>query len=957
MLRRRDQRLFVRVASATSAILLVGSGAGAQDAAPSPSPAVTEGAAQSGELERVVITGSNIPTAAEASAQPVQSLGRQGIDRSGALSVSQLLSTSVPQVLGSGNYRGEQVNNPGGGEATIALRGLGPDDTLTLINGKRMPRSSTPTITSLGFNLNTVPFGAVQKIDVLREGASPIYGSDAVAGVVNIILRDEFEGVQIDGQYGITDKGDAETYQGSFITGFKNDRDSVVVTGSYFRQNGFKETDRPEFASANHFRESRAGKDGRSGASSPGRIFDPTTGDGLILDSGVAVATSPADFRAFDGSPTGNDRFDFDHYFPLTLDLLRYGTTATIVHKLTEDGHIRLRAEVLYNRTETQSYGAPTPLFTDQEGPPVIAGVAKNFTIPAANPVNPFKQDVTDYYYRFKELGLRGTYTDIDTYRFYGGLEGELLENRVRWNAGFLYALENSTTKNTGLINKTELYNQVSNTDPTVVTWNPFASVQYNLSGTRAAATKRLRLTALADGTSELYSFNFNTNADLFQLPAGYLSAALGVEWRSERLDIEPDSAITAFNTIGAVNQLPTVGARRVTSVYGELFVPFISSDMKIPLVYALDGRVALRMEDYSDFGAVLKPGVTLRYQPLQELTLRANYTEGFSAPALQYIHQGSSESFDSINSNPLDPTQIQVRALRVGNPNLQPTTSRSFDVGAIWSPSFIPEQYGKLTVRADLYYIEKQGLIDVPPTSTIVQEALVNNNDFYKKFITFTPNGRTIANVTATYFNDPVLTRVQGIDYGFDYSKPLDAGKYGVLNLSGEITYLWKYIGQAGAVAGKELNPGDAYPRNRGTLNLGYTLGGFEFATACNYVGSYESANALYSSATPQYASGATQHIHEYITFDTQIGYMFTGREKETVQSGRKQVVDGNGKAVVPETSMVEHLKWYRNLGLYFGVKNVFDERPPFVSIDGYDATLTDPTGRFFYVKLSKKF
>ncbi len=946
---------------------------------PAATPAITSGPAAegnapgsaqgntSGSLERIIVTGSNIPTAEATASQPLQTINRAGIDVTGGQTISQVLQQAIPQVIGSGNYRGDQVNNPGGGEANVALRGLPAQDTLTLVNGRRMPRTSTPSISSLAFNINDIPLGAVQRIDILREGASPIYGSDAVAGVVNIILRDDYEGTSISGQFGITDKGDGETYQTDFVTGYKNDRLNLVATGSWYSQNGIKSTDRDYLSTANRYGEANAGYDQRSSANSPGRLFPASLDTSIRLNNGVIFGpgTTLADYRPFNGAATANDRYDFNKVLPITLDTDRYGFTVNTVYKITDN--LRFRFEGLYNRTNSESVAAPTPIFTDQEAPATINGQSVGLQLPATNRYNQqiFGADAAslDFYYRTIELGNRVTDTDIDTYRAYGGFEGELLDNRLRWSVGGLYARESSQDYEDNLVNKRALVAQLANTNPNVISWNPLADYNFNRLPAQRAATESLRLNATNKGDSDIFEFSGQGNGDVVQLPAGFITIALGGAYRQESLDKQPDPNIAAFNTIGTVNQLATVGYRAVTSGYGEIYVPFVSPDMKIPLVYSFDGRAAARIEDYSDFGTTVKPGATLRYQPFQELTFRANYAEGFTAPPLQYLYQGASESFDSI-SNQRDPTQIQARSLRVGNPNLRPTNSKSFDLGVVWTPSFIPKELGTLTLRADYFYIQKSGDINIPSTQQVV-DLFFAGNAAYQNAVDITPGG-TITAVRVAYSNFDVLTRIRGIDYGVNYELPFKGGEFGTANFSADFTYLWKFNDQYGQEAGLDRFGGLSYsgasggsgalPRNRGVFTLGYKYKSFQIVGTCNYVGPYKEFNGF---DAVYLGENVLRTVHDYTTFDLQTSYTFTGHQEEVVTGNGKAVVDGKGKAVAPEERKVEKLAWWHDTTITFGVLNVGDERAPLVSnINGnYDANLTNPVGRFFYVRAEKKF
>lgn len=864
-------------------------------------------------LDRFVVTGSNIPTASDEPALPISVVNRTNIETMGVQTTSDLLQM-LPQVVGSGNYRGEQVSNPGGGEATVALRGLPASSTLVLVNGRRVALTSAISLSNSAVNINTIPLAAVERVEVLREGAAPIYGSDAIAGVVNIILRDHYRGALLTTEYGNTTEKDAGTIITSLLIGASNDKTDIVVSGSYFDSNAIYSRDR-DIVKTSDYR-ALGGSDWRSSAAPRGRVFvnetvDPA-GAGLVYNGAAGgTGATVGDYKSFGSA----DRYDFREITAEVLPQTRYGFTASVRHKITDT--LRLIGEAGYTKISSFTEAAPTPFFSDGEPFEDLAGNIIQMTVPVNNRFNPFGAGSSDglyaadaIYKRFLELGPRSTTTDVNNVRLLAGLEGQV--STWNWSVTALFSRDATDNYNANLVNKRELYSQLQNTDPAVPSINLFGDWTYNLRPEQATALERIRLNAVNQSSYQLTQVDAKVNGTIFELPAGPVGFAAGAEHRKEQLDFNPDSAITSFNTIGSTNQIATHGDRDVSSFYGEFSIPLLAN---LAFVHSLEASAAVRHERYSDFGNTTKPGASLRWRPFDDsFALRFSYSEGFRAANLQELYLGGQESFEDL-SNPNAPDQIQVRNLQSGNPDLEPEESRSWNFGFIYSP----KQIEGFTLRADYYTVFKENNIGLLEAQFVFDRYLAGDPVFADAVLINPVNN--YATLLLTPFSNLGKEISRGYDYGVSYVLPTDTlGKF-TFALDG--TYLDTYLFTPDKAAeylegaGDYSNAiGNSLPRNRGRFSTTWNYRDFEITGAWNYIAGLQE----FMSSTE-----TNRDIEPYNTFDIQLTYPLPG-----------------------------------DIKLAVGVLNVADEAVPFISgaaSDGYDNGTYDILGRNYYVRLSKQF
>ncbi len=866
-----------------------------------------------------VVTGSNIPLSHEDMWLPVTELGRSRIESSGVQTTYDLLQ-SLPQAVGQGNYRGEQYPNPGGGESKIALRGLPASATLVLVNGRRVALTSGMSVGINAVNLNTIPLAAVERVEVLRDGAGPVYGSDAIAGVVNVVLRNRYRGGLLTAEYGNTTRRDAGTLIGSLVVGTGNESTDLLVTGSWFHRNAVYSRDRDIVRTADYrrFGAARGGTDWRLPDAPRSRLWvngtlDPV-GAGLIY-SGQAGATGPRQPAAY-RRWSADDGYDFRAVTAEVLPQTRQGLTLAAGHKLSDS--VRVIAEAGYTKVQTFTELAPAAVYSDSQPFVDASGAIVQLTVPIGNRYNPFgagsydgRYAVDAFYKRFVELGTRTTATDVHNVRLLAGLQGNLAD--WRWEVAALHSSDRSSAFMTNLVNKRELYAQLQNTSTSVASVDVFGDWTDNLNDpARRAALERIRLNALSWSAYRLDQTDAKASGTLGSLPAGPVGAAVGVERRREEFEFRPDAAIASFNTIGASNQLGTDGSRTVTSVFAELSLPLVR---RVRGIEALDLSVAGRAERYSDFGSTANPGVSLRWKPAgRSLVVRGSFNRGFRAPSLQELFLGDQESFDWIYS-PTHPDQPQVRNVRTGNPGLDPEKSRSWSFGLV----FRPESVANLSLHLDHYSIFKRDNIGLLG-SQFVFDQFAAGNPAFRNAVQVNPVTGYATSIGTSYANlGKEVSR--GLDYGFSYAIPTRGS--GRFTFDFEGSYVGAYLFTATrsspyieAAGNYSTAIGNSLPRNRTRLDVRWELKGWSAdLTWSRIAGLKECISAVKS----------WHVIEDYNVFDVQVAHALPFNSRLTL-----------------------------------GVANFTDEKPPFIGGAGilaYDSSMYDVLGRRCYLRLERKF
>ena len=867
------------------------------------------------EIDRVVITGTNITTSDSPPFVPESIFNREAVERSGSRTLGDFFQ-ALPQNSGP-SFTENQSESLSPGGAAVALRGLGPDATLVLVNGRRVaPYPFAQGGITAFVDLNSLPLAAIQQIDILRDGASAIYGTDAIAGVVNVRFLQRFNGTQLTFGYGNTTDTDTSEYRASAISGYTNEQRGIelVVVADYFHREALFYVDR--YFSLSNDQRRQGGSSYLSSVANPGTIFHPVTGDPLRVPANSDGTPTVAEFRP------GRNRFDRAPFQPLVPETERYGVSFRGKMRLARA--VDLFAEFGYRNIFTEQQLAPAP----------IEGDVENITVPAANPFNPFGADVL-FRYRVTEAGPRIDEIDTDVLRAVGGLNVRLTG---RWELETALLYSETQTENT-------TFNNLSRAAVVAALADPNPATSFNVFGAgdnvnNPATIRSFLVTTTRNGESRLFAADAKMNGPLFKLPAGELLTALGMEFRYEELQDRFDPFAASGGVID-LNSTSASGDRNIIAGFAEFYAPLVGSEMRIPGFHKLEAQFAVRAERYSDFGSTINPKIGLAWRPIADwLLLRGSFSTGFRAPSLVQSSTGSLtfsqelrdlRRFAVTGSSEDESSSVQI--LAGGNPALDSENSRNFSTGIVLTPPILPG----LTVSADFFHIEIENSV----TSLDPQFIVDNEGDFPGLIVRAPPSVSDLALgipgnllLVNTSFQNLGFIEVQGIDAAVEYVTP--ATPIGMFTLRVDGAYIHSYEQQASAAQPvRELAGTYVRPKFRGRAQAGWRLGGLEAITAFNYTHSYEDITA---DRTVDYST----------TVDVLLEYRFGRASEEKDPAAR-----GRAGSIAARAS-----DWLAGTAVRVGVRNVFDDPPPFSNnAAGYPVPLEDPRQRFVFFDLEQKF
>src|SRR5438093_5038987 len=656
-----------------------------------PAPAAAPGAA---EVERVIVTGSNIPTAEEVGPNPVFSLNRDLINKSGQGTTTEQLLKSQPVMSASS----VPVNNNGTGQAgpagtsSISLRGFDPGASLVLIDGRRV--AHFPGAANSGFgivDLNSVPVTATQSIEILKDGASTTYGADAVAGVINLKLYKDYRGAQVTLGYGNTLDKDAGEYYGDILFGVGDDKTSISGDMFFYHHNSMFSRDRgnsavPPFLSSN--------TSPYNLQLSPAVAQHPFDIFGNPQPAPTLTAAQLARKTFFATAPTGTNGlapantfiydlgsrvrgsilpgFNFNAFSSSFPEQERWGGYTAFETKICDD-QLRLYGDFYYVDAKThdelapvatgsfQTPGSPTlfippihPFAVDANGvaitPPNTPTAAEvGLPFGAFNPFNPFQQIISGgTRARFADFGNRLIDNENVAERFVVGVKGDKLFNGTwGYDGGFMYSQEVQYSKFQGV--NAPRYERILNANDSLfnptssdfigqtIPYNPFNDFRVPIAANQPLiefATLRSRDIF----TSKLATLDLNFyTTDLFDLPAGGVGLAFGGAWERQTFRVDPDDQNRLQENAGVGRIEVVQGGRKTWSIYAETLIPIFSPKWHIPFFYSLEFSAGVRYEEWlnNDSNAAV-PKVGVRWQPFDEqLTLRSTWGEGYLQPSL----------------------------------------------------------------------------------------------------------------------------------------------------------------------------------------------------------------------------------------------------------------------------------------------------------------------------------
>ena len=1000
-----------------SSLLAMGAAYAQQVSDPASSQAPETAAA-----DRVLVTGSNIPTSEEVGASPVDTVDQATRDRTGQEDVESVLTRSNPAISSGGGNLGQSNASINSGStlggSTISVHGL---PTLVLLDGRRLTDSSASAVGSTFSDVNLFPSALVKRIEVLKDGASAIYGTEAVGGVVNVILDQEFQGFEFSARYGFTEKSDVKNQRYSAIFGFGNDKTHIVVGGEYNEQDPIFNRDRqwaqPSFGTTTYPGEARFTTTNAAGGTSelyyhlapginspndvvaPGSITLPTAAAPGNPIPGVYVLQGGNTIGASSGAAVTG--FDLSRFTNITLDQNRTNAFASADHTLI-DKHLIAFADFLYANDYSQSA---------LNAQPVNTNAANGIVIPAGSPYNPFTTTIDGSSpalidNRFVSVAPRVYRSDTNFYRIVAGLKGEIIPN-YDYEVAFNSSQDETSFRNPGLIILSNLNaaiaggydaagNPVAGGKYSLVAGNIQPALDFFAVNPIPGSTTNISGNELNDLTTKFEGMDGKITAFPFNLPAGPVGFAGGGEFRHEVIN-----AVGSPNIfINASSFADTHAGRYVTAGFGELQVPLVSPDMHIPFLYRADLNGAVRYEKYDPGDSTWVPKVGFDLSPIKDVTLRGTFSRSFIAPTL-YETQGPTTE-GSTNVYNIGGGSEQANQIITANPALGNEKAQTYTAGIVISP----HQIEGLTLNADFFHVEEQGLTGTFAVAAIQSvNALGTASPYYKSVgignfpsvggpsVLVTGPGQLVGNGDDTFVDAPISNlggaRIGGIDFGAHYNK--DFGAFGQASIGIDGTYYLQYkvsefqnsefydvigfyTGQASEVQQYHLTP-----------QVAYTIKGFTASAIGNYIPSTRDAHNISIDPTPGFGGADTDKpgtilaagngqdylskIRDYYTIDLLFSYEFHYTPPVAPAPASKEAKDGKGgggKEMATQTTgqtigTDSPLRFLDGLKLSFGIENVTNARPPLIEgspdSTNTDASIYDPYQRQYYFVITKKF
>ena len=800
-------------------------------------------------IQSIEVTGSRIKRIDSETASPIQIITREQIDRLGAASVSEIMK-SIP-ASNTGIIDGNEVASYTPGAGGVSLRGLGPQATLVLINGRRIAPFGFASGGQQTFvDVNSIPMDVIQRIEVLLDGASAIYGSDAMGGVVNIILRKDYQGFTLSANAGQSIAfGDAANQSVSATFGkgsLAQDGYNLMGNFSHNERDGVRATERPMSSTANF---SRFGlPDYRSSYSYPGNLYTVggSSGSGAAFKAPSTGCTPIADGSALNGRCSYDPAMFTDIIAKTQRDNLFLAGTFNLSGGNQLFGDLAIgRSTFLQN---SASYSTST--YYSTETLPYTA-----ITLPVGHPNNPYSTEMA-LRYRFADVP-RTTEATTHTVRAVIGLKGTWMG----WDGqtALVHSTSNTSLTYKGFINDRVLLSDVLDTNYKAK--NSF--VFGNPSANSASLMSRLYPSLSDTGKTSTVSADISGSRELMQLAGGPLSIAVGGEVRRESFMSTPDP-MTASGAISVLGSAGANGNRTVSSVYTELSAPIVKN---------LETSLAARIDNYSDFGSAVTPKASAKWKIAPNFALRGTYSEGFRAPALTETSSSPGKGFYSGLTDPkLCPTpdvnnencHLSVESISGSNPKLKPEYSKSRTIGFVWDP------VENVSLTVDSFRIKRRDEI-----SSIDPDYLMAHEADYPGFVVRDPSTGVIKQFNLLYTNLG-STSIKGTDVDLRFRQNLD----GMGQLTYNMTYnrLPKYLVAAVKGAAEEQWAGTyTQPIERIRFATLWDFGPWVAGLTLNHTGSFSRAYTYASMGSCPYANTSRPEyctVENWDTVDLFVGY-----------------------------------------------------------------------------------
>ncbi|CAN5161507.1 TonB-dependent receptor [soil metagenome] len=904
--------------------------------------AFEQGAIGQEVMPRVEVTGSSIKQSLQQQALPVQVITREDIAKTGAVNIEGLLQ-SLPSVSAAGGITksmGAGVSTYG--RSSISLRGLGDQRTLILVDGRRLAPFGT---NAAAVDINAIPVETIERIDVLTDGASSIYGSDAMAGVVNIITRKNFQGIEASASYGNpTRHGGGKSEKANLVMGYgslANDRFSLMLTMGLERQGELKASDR-EYAQSGNVPPFFT--NGATGSGNVEGVWDTALGDTRALNQ--VSASNPLGISArYYGNPLADaGGCNFDSHFiqpgpaaPSTsagrcffdsaasVRLIpktdKYNVTGSARFQLDRDNEMYAQFARVTNTTQQVFQPSPARTsFFDTDTAFAGSGVSPALLIRPTNPNYPtawlnahglagMVGKTLAITQRAFVAGERTTRDVSKQTRFLVGLKGSYRG----WDYDTAMSQDQSEVAGSvidGYFSQLALARALNNTTDT---WNPWSLGGVQPANVAAEVAKAKYIGPTTGGKFRTTAWDGHVSNAIGNLAGGSIELSVGGEFRKQRFEISSPPILATGDIAGlGGGVLPVAKSRNVASVFSEVSLPFLKN---------LEANLSLRGDRYGDLqrdGSPVTGKVSMRYVPVQTVSVRASYGTGFRAPSLAESYTpetlGSSEAY----TDPVGGANYQANARTGGNENLVPEKSRQWAFGVIASP------ISSVKMNVDYFAIN----IDKYITALTAQRMVNAAGGIANATVTFNADG-SARTVDERQINAG-LAKFSGVDFGFNWNDRFSFGKLAVdyngtrmlkatiRSAEGLENALGSQVDAAGA-ANLLTGNGGTIHKYKHKLSLDWTYGAFGATFTQNFTDRYEDGRDL---------NDQRHFVPGYAIYDLQGRYAFS-----------------------------------KDLYFSLGAKNLFNKNPPLYinTVNffayGFDPAQYDPLGRFVYAKATFKF
>lgn len=785
------------------------------------------------KVERIEVTGSRIKRTDMEGPSPIQSINKDDIANMGFDNLQQLLERMPANGAGAFSTRGNSQDSTANGGASISLRGLGPDATLVLINGRRVGTSAfAESITNTFVDINNIPVSAIERIDILKDGASAIYGSDAIAGVVNIILRKDIEGIEVNIGYGEASGSGYDETTANVVWGIKADKGSASVILDYFTNSTLAANEMGQFGTANQT--AYGGEDFRSSRGYPGYFY---------VDGVKTIDPSCPVDRA---TSSGSCLFDYGPYNLTIPAAERVGVISQFDYDFTDELSAFLEFSVQHNTSEAG--GAPTPLDED-------AGL----TVPGSHPNNPWGKDIKIGRYRTVDAGARRWDIESDTTRLVAGLRGVIND----WDWELSAQRGRSTSTQSGNRTQGWVRTDYLQAEIDAGNYNPFGATINSQE-----VIDRITTSLVRRGKSSITSYDASISGEAFSIGDRDIMMAAGAEYREEDVSDVPDEQFQR-NLIFGTEAVSAYGARDQYAVYVEFSIPVTDS---------FELQLAGRYDHYSDFGSTTNPKIAFMWGVTDSLSARGSWSTGFRAPSLAQIGLGPSKKSSFFIDNyrcktdGVDCTALDYNTEFAGNPDLGAEESETWNVGMIWAPN---QQFD---LGFDVFSITQNHKIDAEPLGDIYT---ANCNDQTSTVCErLTPqSGQTLGPLSVIHSSYINLSSqdVQGVDISSHYGIELD--RFGDLKFGLEYSYLHKFEKDNLDYTGEYR-----YPQNRWLVTSHWQKDDYAANINFSYIGEFEDTPDIDFDGVLDFESNSSRMVESQLLVDMSGSYRFNDMFKLSI-------------------------------------------------------------------------